>query len=258
MGTTKEVSESRLSGAPAIRGLLTLSWAPNAGGVATVAFRLGGHRAGLTDPAVAGPAIGNQVQLCCGEKEIVITQLCCGARSKVDPGETAQVSASVKLGNPLKSLEEVGLTVNEFMLELNDSDKPFRVEPAGSVFVRVMVWDTGLDPTSWAGNPSLAGDNESGCVQSFAFPSARQTLPNSPGAAVSMGLGQALVVTPYPARPCSTFPPEARLSNLTGERLPGVEDCAPERSAGINGLPIWPIFSPLSAMICKITEVPLI
>src|SRR5215467_13357848 len=97
MGTANEVMESRLPLPAVVIELWTVSVAPNAGGVFTVACRLGGQKAGLTNPTVVVPAVGNQVQLCWGEKAIAIKQLCCGARSKLAPGEPAQVSTSVKL-----------------------------------------------------------------------------------------------------------------------------------------------------------------
>src|SRR5580658_7038213 len=47
---------------------------------------------------------GNQGQLCCGENEIVMVQLCCGFKLNEDPAGFAQLSCSVKFGSPSKSL----------------------------------------------------------------------------------------------------------------------------------------------------------
>jgi hypothetical protein len=89
------------------------------------------------------PEKGSQGQLCCGENETEIVQLCCGPRLKGDPRELAQLSCSMKLGSKSKSLgllEAEGITVSP-------SVRPFRVAPEGSVFVRVTVWVVAGDPS---------------------------------------------------------------------------------------------------------------
>ena len=61
IGTAKVVLESALEEL----GVFTLSMAPNAGGALTVALRLGGHCAGLTNVAwEMRLSAGIQVQLC--------------------------------------------------------------------------------------------------------------------------------------------------------------------------------------------------
>src|SRR6516162_4581482 len=72
----------------------------------TMAFSGYGHEEGFIPPSETD---GSQGQLCCGENEIVIEQLCSGASEKVPPGELAQLSCSVKFGTPLKSLDPNGL-----------------------------------------------------------------------------------------------------------------------------------------------------
>src|ERR1700749_3221989 len=64
-----------------------------------VAFKGYGQADGAIPP---NDGDGSQGQLCCGENEIVIEQLCSGAREKVAPGELAQLSCSVKFGTWLK------------------------------------------------------------------------------------------------------------------------------------------------------------
>lgn len=91
IGTAKDLSVS------ALVGLVMVSTALSAGGDGTVAGRKGGHCDGAADD-------GSHGQLCCGENETVIVQLCCGARENDDPGDVVQLSCSVKLGSPSKSL----------------------------------------------------------------------------------------------------------------------------------------------------------
>jgi hypothetical protein len=81
----------------ALVGLVTATVAVRAGGEDIDAGRKGGHFDGTAPD-------GSHGQLCCGENEIVIVQLCCGASEKGDPGVVAQVSCSLKLGRPSKSL----------------------------------------------------------------------------------------------------------------------------------------------------------
>src|SRR5579864_1843591 len=88
-----------------------------------------------------------------------------------------------------------------------------------------------------------AGDNNIGCVQLVEFPNAKQTSPMSPAREPP---GQALVVTPYPLAPSSTAPAE-ELTKVTGE---GFEKPV--------GAPICPTFNPFGAIICRMTELPLI
>src|SRR5437879_4667402 len=214
----------------ALAGLLTVK----------LAARGNGHEEGGTPPREVD---GSQGQLCCGENEIVIEQLCCGPSENVDPGGFVQVSCSVKLGSPSKSLRPKRLVFPDCGLNCNDS--PARVEPEGSVFVSVIVCAVGADPTCCAGKVSDAGDNRIGCEQPVVFPSARQTFPMSPA---RVPPGQDFVVTPYPLAPWRTDPlPPDELAKLTGE---GFKEPA--------GAPIWPTFNPLGAMICRITEFPLI
>ena len=94
MGTANAVSLS------ALMGLLTVS----------VAARGKGHDDGGSPPSAVD---GNQGQLCCGEYEIVMVQLSWGPRAKDDPGGLAQLSCSVKFGNPVKSLRPNGLVFPE-------------------------------------------------------------------------------------------------------------------------------------------------
>jgi hypothetical protein len=123
---------------------------------------------------------------------MVIKQLCCEPSENVDPGGSAQVSSSVKLGSWLKSLQPKGLGVPDW--GLNDSDRSLKAEPDGSMLVRVMICDVGADPTPKGEKLRDAGDNRIGCVQPVgSFPNARQIFPRSPG---RFPPGQALVVTP--------------------------------------------------------------
>ena len=101
-----------------------------------------GQRAGGSPPSAVD---GNQGQLCCGENEIAIMQLCCGARANADPGGFAQLSCSVKFGSPLKSLNPKELEFPD--CGLNDNDKPVRGVAEGAVLVSVIVCVVGTDPT---------------------------------------------------------------------------------------------------------------
>jgi hypothetical protein len=131
IGTTNVVSVS------ALLGLTTLIIAVCAGGDGTEAGRKGGHCDGAA-------AVGSQGQLCCGENVMLTVQLCCGPSEKGDPGEVAQLSCSVKLGRPLKSLTGK-LTLPE--LSRNVNARPLSVAPAGSVFVTVMLCVVGVVPS---------------------------------------------------------------------------------------------------------------
>ena len=144
IGTAKAVSSS------ALVGLLTVSVAVKGHG------QCGG---GIPPDAVDG----NHGQLSCGENEIVIEQLCCGASVNVAPGELAQVSCSVKFGTPSKSLGPNRLVVPA--CGLNDSNKPVSGVPERAVLVRVMVCAVAADPTCCGGKVSEAGTNVIGCVQ---------------------------------------------------------------------------------------------
>jgi hypothetical protein len=90
MGKANVVSPS------ALMGLLTIN----------VAVKGNGQSDGATPPSAAD---GSHGQLCCGEKEIVIVQLCCGVSENVDPGALAQLSCVAKFGSLLKSLTPKGL-----------------------------------------------------------------------------------------------------------------------------------------------------
>jgi hypothetical protein len=154
----------------ALFGLFTVRLPTKAEGPA-VAVEKGGHWAG------SAPGLGNKGQLCCGEKKIVIVQLCCGRRVKVDPGGFAHVSSSIKLGKPLKSLKPARAVPKSGR---HDSDIPLRVDPAGSVLVSVMVCEAVAEPTNWLGKLREAGDNVKGCEQALPSPPiARQMLPRS-------------------------------------------------------------------------------
>ena len=107
-----------------------------------LAARGNGHRAGGSPPSAVD---GNQGQLCWGENEMAIMQLCCGARANADPGGFAQLSCSVKFGRPLKSLSPKGLEFPD--CGLNDNDKPVRGTADGVVLVSVMDCVVGTDPT---------------------------------------------------------------------------------------------------------------
>ena len=89
--------------------------------------------AGAAPPAVSG----SHVQLCCGEKDMVIVQLCCGASEKADPGVEPQLSCSMKFGNPLKSLREKGGT----------NVRLSKVAPEALGLVSLIVWLVAADPT---------------------------------------------------------------------------------------------------------------
>jgi hypothetical protein len=85
MGTANAVLLS------ALVGLLTVK----------VAARGKGQADGGSPPSAVE---GSQGQLCWGENEIVIVQLCCGASENGDPEVLEQLSFDEKFGNPLKSL----------------------------------------------------------------------------------------------------------------------------------------------------------
>src|SRR5262249_36640615 len=118
-----------------------------------------------------GPIHG---QLCWGAKEIVMEQPCCGRRENNVPSEGAQLSCSVKLARPLKSLNPFGR---------NSNDRLLRVEPDGSVLVRTTVCDVGAEPSNCEGKLMNLRDNVIGCWQALwsESVSARQMLPESPG-----------------------------------------------------------------------------
>jgi hypothetical protein len=222
MGTANAVSLS------ALIGLLAVNFATRGNGQAD-----GGSPPSAVD--------GSQGQLCCGENEIVIEQLCCGARENADPDGLAQLSCSVKFGSPSKSLNPKRLVFPDW--GLNDNDKPVRGVPERPVFVSVIVCMVGADPTCCAGKVIEAGASIIGCVQLVVFPNPKHTSPMSPA---RFPPGQEFVVTPYPLVPSRTAP-ATELTKVTGE---GFEKPA--------GAPIWPTFNPLGAMICRMTELPLI
>src|SRR5215469_1538453 len=99
-GTSKVVFPS------ALVWLITLTFALEAGGEGTDVLTKGGHFEG-------GTVVGIQVQLCCGENMTVIVQLCCGPRENDEPAGFAQLSCSLKLGMPLKSLPPNGLALTD-------------------------------------------------------------------------------------------------------------------------------------------------
>src|SRR3981081_1413943 len=190
----------------ALVGLLTVS----------VAVRGNGHSVGAAPAADGGgpPGVnGSQGQLCWGAKEIVIKQLCCGARENVACGALAQLSCSVKLWSPVKSLKAPKELPGSTRFEI---DKPVSVAFEGSVFVRVIVCVVGGTPSACGGNVREAGDKEMGCVQLVEFPSARQMSPLSPG---KFATGHTGVLTPYPLAPFRKYPPWAVLSHGTGETV---------------------------------------
>ena len=82
--------------ASALLGLETVTIALCAGGDEIDAERNGGHCDGAEPP---NDARGTHGQLCCGEKEIEIVQLCCGFSEKDAPADGAQSSVSEKLGS---------------------------------------------------------------------------------------------------------------------------------------------------------------
>ncbi|SRR5581483_1427034 len=91
MGTEKEVSPSRLVRPSTVR----------------VAESGNGHSDGgapRIDGGVLLAANGSQGQLCWGVKDMVTEQDCPGNRENEVPSDDAQVSCSVKLGSPVKSL----------------------------------------------------------------------------------------------------------------------------------------------------------
>src|SRR5882757_4557678 len=108
MGTANFVSLS------ALLGLLTV----NAAAIGK------GQEDGETPPSEVD---GSHGQLCCGEKETVMEQLCCGAWEKDDPGGLAQLSCSVKFASPSKSLAPKRLVLPA--CGLNDNDRPVRGVP---------------------------------------------------------------------------------------------------------------------------------
>ena len=99
-----------------------------------VAFKGYGQADGAIPP---NDGDGSQGQLCCGENEIVIEQLCSGAREKVVPAELAQLSCSVKFGTWLKSLGPNGLV--KPLCGLKEIDKPESGVPDTAMLVKVMV-----------------------------------------------------------------------------------------------------------------------
>ena len=147
-------------------------------------------------------------------------------------GALAQLSCSIKLGRPVKSVKPPKVLIGCCRFEI---DKPVSVALEGSVLVRVIVCAEGEVPSACAGKVREGGDKEIGCVQLVEPPSARQMSPRSPGRFAS---GQTCVFTPYPFAPFRTSPP-AVLWNTTGEI---VSDARP-------GEPIWPAFNPLLAII---------
>jgi hypothetical protein len=202
-----------------------------------VADRGKGQRPGVTPPS-AGDGIHGQA--CCGEKEIVIVQLCWGCKSKEEPDGFAHVSCEEKFGRPLKSLNPKGLGAPD--CGLNERDRPESV--VGALFVRVILCVVAGEPSACAGKISAAGVIRIGCVQVGAPPTARQTFPISPS---RIPPGQEEVVTPYPFAPCKTAPePPTAVSKVTADGL--------ERPAAA---PICPTFCPEGEMICRMTELPL-
>ena len=108
-----------------------------------MAFKGYGHAEGATPPSELE---GSQGQLCCGENEIVIEQLCKGAKEKLAPGELAQLSCSVKFGSSLKSLDPNGLV--KPLCGLKEIDNPVSGVPDTALLVTMMVCAVGADPTS--------------------------------------------------------------------------------------------------------------
>src|SRR5258708_32162181 len=108
---------------PPLRGLFTVK----------VAFMARGQREGGSPPRETD---GSHGQLCCGENEIVIEQLCCGAREKADPAGLAQLSCSVKFASPSKSLGPKRLVLPD--CGLHNKDKPVRGVPDRPGFVNVI------------------------------------------------------------------------------------------------------------------------
>src|SRR5208283_6111772 len=83
--------------------LLSLS-TPETPFTVNTALWVRGQYSGAAPVTDAGLPKGIQGQLSCGAKATVMEQDAPEAREKVAPGEEAQVSCSVKLGTPLKSL----------------------------------------------------------------------------------------------------------------------------------------------------------
>ena len=159
-------------------------------------------------------------------------QLCCGARLKGDPAGLAQLSCSVKFGSPLKSLNKVRSEGPDW--GLNPKANPISGVPETLMLVSVIVCVAGADPTCCGGKTREATENNIGCVQAVVLPTPRQTSPRS-----VTPLGQLDVVTLYPFAPCKAVP-AAELKTVTG---PGLTNPA--------GAPIWPMFNPLFAIICR-------
>src|ERR1700722_3419970 len=121
----------------------------------------GGHLEGTSVPPADNGIHG---QLSCGEKDIVLVQLWCGASENGAPGVELQLSCSVKFGTPLKSL----LMNDKFTVRL------FKVPPEAPGFVSLIVWLVAGDPTGCAGNVSRAGVIKSGCAHAVELPNPRQ------------------------------------------------------------------------------------
>ena len=109
----------------------------------TVAFSGDGHADGDTPPSETE---GNHGQLCWGENEIVIEQLWSGANENDAPGESAQLSCSVKFAVPLKSLAPNGLVIP--VCGLNEMVNPESGVPDKALLVNVIVWVLGADPSN--------------------------------------------------------------------------------------------------------------
>jgi hypothetical protein len=115
----------------------------------TPAVRGNGHRDGAAPIWDGGfpEASGSHGQLSWGENATVMEQLCCGPREKDDPKGFAQVSCSVKLGSPLKSLDPLKGSVAPAR-GVNDKFRSNGGDPEGSVFVSVIVCVVGNEPTA--------------------------------------------------------------------------------------------------------------
>src|SRR5580704_1925904 len=112
-------------------------------------------------------------------------------REKVEP-TGAQVLCSVKLARPLKSL---GASKAPSLTD-HCNCRPFRVAPEGLVFVSVIVWEVGVEPSNCVGKTKTAGDSVIGCWQALVLLSARQMFPESP-ALLRLTPGQADEFTAY-------------------------------------------------------------
>src|SRR5215470_1656608 len=144
MGDTKVVSLSALA------GLLTINFAVSGNG----------HSDGGAPDSEGGFPYGNQGQPSCGLKVMLIEHDCPGAREKDEPKEAEQLSCCEKFARPLKSLKP-GNRPPE--LGWKSNDKPFRVEPEGSLFDNVIVCVVGAEPSNWGGKVTKAGDSVIGC-----------------------------------------------------------------------------------------------